>query len=414
MERPRPTTEDLPEHISGEFVQNDGGRFFLHNESLDKEALHGRYALACCLELSAEDIRTLGAGRDIERPEKSVVFLDTETTGLAGGTGTYAFLVGLGYWEEEKFVIEQYFMTDYDEELAMLIALGEKAKEFSGLVTYNGRTFDMPLLRSRFRMNRLPSTFDDLPHLDLLPASRRLWRRSLESCSLSVVEKEILGLRRSGDVPGAVIPSIYFEYVRKKSPDRLKPVFYHNAQDIISLALLTWRTARVFRCPLEESLSGMELLSAGRWKELLNDNETAVKCYESVRERCPGSAAAREARHFLAILYKRLGNWESAQPLWRQAFEDAKGPKVYRLVRDWVIFLEHKEKDYRQAMEVVREALDRLQFQKQVSREERTEGLSSILRYQEDFQYRLERLLRKQARRKAQRQKRFRAKPGSE
>jgi len=395
LERPKPTADDLPCVIPGGFVSNDVGRFYLHEKFTPADKQRGRIPVSSLAGLSSGDLARLSPDRLLTESDKPVVFLDTETTGLAGGTGTYAFLVGIGYWRGDGFVVEQYFMSDYDEEPALLTALSNIDERFSALVTYNGRTFDVPLLRSRFLMNRLRSPFDRLPHVDLLGSSRRIWSRSLESCSLSSVEEQVLGIRRSGDVPGAIIPSLYFNFLKRKNPEPLKPVFSHNAQDILSLALLTWRVSEMLANPLEVDMPPMDLFSVGRLMEQAQSDDVALACYERVRQSHPGTKAARLARLNLAVLHKRLRRWDKCVPLWKEAFQDSKEGVPYRLYRDCAIYLEHVKRQHKNAIAVVQEALDRLELDIQLGRPATMVGSRDSYAVRADFLHRLLRLTRK-------------------
>jgi uncharacterized protein YprB with RNaseH-like and TPR domain len=143
------------------------------------------------------------------------VFFDTETTGLSGGTGTYAFLIGLGTIEPDRVVVRQYVMRDYDEELALLEAVGNQLAQHDALVTYNGKSFDVPLIETRFIASRRPLDVIPPAHLDLLHPTRRLLRGQLDRCALSDVERAVLGFRRFEDLPSWMIPSVYFQFVRE-------------------------------------------------------------------------------------------------------------------------------------------------------------------------------------------------------
>ena len=174
------------------------------------------------------------------------LFLDTETTGLAGGTGTYAFLVGVAWWEAGGLQVEQYFMRDHGEEHAVLTALNERLAERHVLVTFNGKSFDWPLLETRFTMTRAIRPRAPAAHLDLLHPARQLWRLRLGSVRLSELERHVLGAERLGwsrrnDLDSALIPQIYFDYLRGGSAEPLAGVFQHNQMDLRGLAALTGR-----------------------------------------------------------------------------------------------------------------------------------------------------------------------------
>jgi hypothetical protein len=188
------------------------------------------------------------------------LFFDLETTGLAGGAGTYAFLIGCGYFDGPTFQTRQFFMADYADERDVLRAVEAFVEPVGGLVTFNGRTFDVPLIATRYAMHRIRSPFDELPHVDMLHPARRLWRRRRDadaaqsrwpyasdergrgdnaSCALGALERAILGFERVGDVPGAEIPGRYFDYIRRGDATPLVEVFEHNRLDLVSLAALT-------------------------------------------------------------------------------------------------------------------------------------------------------------------------------
>lgn len=156
-------------------------------------------------------------GREIECDLSQIAFLDTETTGLSGGTGTYAFLVGIGTWNSSGFLVEQFFMRDFDEEAAMICSLEERFSRLEVIVTFNGKCFDLPLLESRFIMHRRHWGRAQAVHLDLLHPCRRLWKLRLKDCSLSNLEARVLGWERDEDVPGHLIPQVYFKYARSGS-----------------------------------------------------------------------------------------------------------------------------------------------------------------------------------------------------
>lgn len=171
----------------------------------------------------------------LRAPIESLLFLDTETTGLSGGTGTYAFLVGIGYFEgSDRFRVRQYFMRHPGDELGMLHALERELVDRPTAVTFNGKSFDLPLLVTRYRMYhrepRLPSG-----HLDVLAPARAIWKHRLPDCSLGTLESTIFNLRREIDAPGWMIPQIYSSYLRTRQLDQLIPVFEHNNEDIVTL-----------------------------------------------------------------------------------------------------------------------------------------------------------------------------------
>lgn len=187
-----------------------------------------------------------GDSFDIER----CLFLDTETTGLSGGVGTVAFLVGIGYVTENGFTVEQFLIKDYPSEPEMLLMLSERFRGRDIFVTFNGRTFDIPLLESRFTMCRMRERFPaEYSHLDLIYPSRACWKKRIGRCTLSDIERSVLGYRRVDDIPGKDVPALFFRFLEEKDLSILNNVLEHNRQDIYSLLRLIVRIGRVFAHP---------------------------------------------------------------------------------------------------------------------------------------------------------------------
>ena len=183
-----------------------------------------------------ESARSSGDGQESAPPDvRRMVFWDTETTGL-GGPGTYVFLVGLGYFEDDAFVVRQHFIRSPDEEPAMLQEIATALPQWPTMTTFNGASFDLPLLRSRLRSHGIAMDLQDVLHCDLLYGARRLWRGQLPNCRLQTLERHILDLARQDDVPSSQVPGLYRDYLEHGDLGSLDGVFYHNVLDIISLA----------------------------------------------------------------------------------------------------------------------------------------------------------------------------------
>ena len=251
---------------------------------------------------------------------RQMLFIDTETTGLAGA-GTFAFLVGVGFFEQDAFVLRQYFLRDHDDEPAMLAMLAELSDTRPGLVSFNGKSFDIPLLDNRFLMNRMGQwlgVLPALPHLDLLPPARRLWRLRLGSCALTSLERSLLGIRRQkADVPGYAIPGMYFQFLQDGDGREMARVFYHNQEDIISMVTLAGRALRLFH----ESEVGeplFDLLSVGRWRIKLGDVGEGERLLKLAIAGDLPLDTYQLALKELAYLLKRQERREEAVPLWQQ------------------------------------------------------------------------------------------------
>jgi len=250
---------------------------------------------------------------------EDLVFLDTETTGLAGGAGTVVFLVGVGKFSEGDFRLRQYFLRDLGDEQAMLHAIESDLGSNAGFVTFNGRTFDIPLLEMRFTVGmrkRFPLT--GWPHLDLLYPARRLWRRSLPDCRLNTIEREVLGVQRSGDdVPGELIPGLYLDYLRTGDSREMERVIYHNAVDILSLVRLTVEVMDRHRADALSNLSAAEALGVARWHQSAGRSASAELAFRAAIESSDPVLRLEALRHHTAYL-KRLGQREQAVDGWKR------------------------------------------------------------------------------------------------
>src|SRR5689334_7321781 len=220
---PRPAPEAIERVVDGEMIDNEHGRVVVVSRAYPLTHRHGGEILgdvhAAPLPLLARAARLEGELQGAD----GLLFLDTETTGLAGGTGTYAFLVGAARVEHGRVVVQQFFMRDFDDEPALLAALEPLLQRARAVVTFNGAGFDLPLLETRFVLarRRWPAT---LVHLDLLKPSRRVWNGWLADCRLATLERDVLGLDREDDVPGSMIPLLYFDYLRSRRAAPLRRV----------------------------------------------------------------------------------------------------------------------------------------------------------------------------------------------
>lgn len=292
---------------------------------------------------------------------RQAVFLDTETTGLAGGSGTYAFLVGLGFFHGHDFVVRQYFLRDYPEEDALLEAVAADLARCRLLVTFNGKAYDWPLLEARFRINRRPPPLAGVPHLDLLHPARRIWRERLPECSLTALETQILGVIREGDVPGSLIPQLYFDYLRTGDAGPLVDVALHNRMDIVSLVSLAAWLGRMAADPFSPSpdgelVPGDDLFALGRLYLSRGGFPAGIKCLEGARER--GLTCVSEARlqRELSAAYKRVKAHREALAIWQEMTRGSGGLSLYPYV-EMAKYYEHVAHDYRAAHEAAQQAL---------------------------------------------------------
>ena len=284
------------------------------------------------------------------------VFLDTETTGLAGGTGTYVFLVGLGTWTGARLRVTQYFLGDLGAEPAFLHAVREALAEARQLVTFNGRTFDLPLLETRYLLARAPWWGADLPHLDLYPMARALWRAQVTDCRLITLEGTLLGLDRGDDLSGAMMPQLYFRYLRAHDTRPLPRIFEHNRWDLLALAALAARAQALLAGP-DPRHHPLEWVGAARWWER-HDPQRSMTFYEAaLRSDLPPSARARVAWR-LGSLWRRAGRHADTLALWTRLVEgDSRVP--LGLLVDLAKLYEHHARDLAAALVLTRAALGR-------------------------------------------------------
>jgi uncharacterized protein YprB with RNaseH-like and TPR domain len=298
-----------------------------------------------------------GAPEAVADPERWL-FLDTETTGLAGGSGTYAFLVGIAWWEGGGLEIEQFFMREYSEERSLLFALAERMAERPVLVTFNGKSFDWPLLETRYRMSRKLPPPVPRAHLDFLHPARTLWRLRLGSVRLSELESHVLGWERGADLLSGLIPQIYFDYLRGGPPERLVPVFHHNQMDLRSLAALSSRILSLLGDAENVGQDGFELFGVSRICERRGNKTRARKLYEKSIAFVLPAETDREARRSLARLAKREGDFTLACELWEAAVGNSR--HGYDAYEQLAIYYEHNARNPGQARQVVQQAIDEL------------------------------------------------------
>ena len=307
--------EELVE--GGEWLERSGRRCFVATYQYDLSHRHGAQHLGDALAVPADEWQPFVRG-DAPFDARQALFIDTETTGLARG-GTYAFMVGVGQYDGEMFRVRQYFMPDYADEAALLDLLADDLAATQGLVSFNGRTFDWPIIEARYIMARRPTPGSAEPHLDLLTVSRRLWRRTQPSCALSHLERALLGVQREGqDVPGYLIPQLYDDYLRRGDTAPMAGVFYHNRIDVLSMVTLAGRIGGLLSSPTSHGIDeGRDDLALGRLYERQGRTQEALLAYE--RASHAEKAADRDlAHHDLSFLLKRLDRYDEAMEIWQR------------------------------------------------------------------------------------------------
>ncbi len=334
-----------------------------------------------------------GSRAALGNPEKWL-FLDTETTGLAGGTGTYAFLVGLAWWDAGGLQVEQLFLRDFSEEHSLLHELSARLAERPVLVTFNGKSFDWPLLENRFTMTRAIKVPPLAAHLDLLHPARALWKLRLGSVRLVELERHVLGAERLGwhrgdDVASALIPQFYFDYLRGGTADPLAGVVKHNQMDLRGLAALFGKINSL----LDERQSlaaedSLDLFGLSKFLQRRGDNKRAqLTCVRALDAGLPAEFRPRATRE-LALMAKRRGDGESAAALWLELAADP--TDGIEACEQLAIHYEHRAKDFEQALAHAQLALSKLQHQCAPSRDPYARG--RFRRLEEKLMCRVDRL----------------------
>ena len=234
-----------------------------------------------------------------------LLFLDTETTGLSGGAGTVAFLVGLGYIRGRDFVVEQLLMRDYPDEAEMLCAIADRMQGFDAVCSFNGQRFDVPLLKTRFTMCRIQDRWREVDQLDLLYPARRTWKKRIGSCRLGRIEEIILGQGREDDLPGSEVPQRYFDYLRSGDMSLLNDIVDHNRQDILTLGTLLAELCEVYAHP-EAQRDRRDLFSVGKALERQGELGPALEVYRVAAIPAPAGR-----------LPQSLTEQTAAQAMWR-------------------------------------------------------------------------------------------------
>jgi len=349
------------------------------------------------LELLCRTRDEVSSGRTraaLENPERWL-FLDTETTGLAGGTGTYAFLIGLAWWDAGGLQVEQLFLRDFSEEYSLLHELAARIAERPVLVTFNGKTFDWPLLESRFTMTRSIKVPQLSAHLDLLHPARALWKLRLGSVRLVELERHVLdaarlGWHREDEVISSLIPQLYFDYLRGGSPYPLAGVLKHNQMDLRGLAALYGKINSLLdeRETSRTGTDALDLFGLSRYLARRGETDRAHSVCSQARDAGLPAVFRSQATRELAFLAKRRGDAEAASSLWQELVNDPQDGIV--ACEQLAIHYERREKNYDRAIEFTRLALLKLFRQRLPSRD--SSSIVRTARLQEKLTCRLDRL----------------------
>ena len=350
------------------------------------ETSYGKITLSSGLQIKGDVLTWLSRDSAFENLDLSnALFIDLETTGLSGGTGVIPFLIGLGYYRDDRFHVTQFFLGELAEEERMIQEFGQFLSQmnFQSIITFNGKGFDMPLLETRFILHRQPFSLSELPHLDFLYSARSLWRHKHESCRLYHLAREVVQADRAEDIPAAEVPGRFFQYLQTGNFEVIEPVLYHNQEDILSLLGVVIVGSIIFsEAGEEEFADAMDLYGAGKVMENVGEVEKSVHFFKRALEGKLSEEISLQARRKLSTYFKKGEDWERAVSLWKEmtASNRASLNQLYSF-RELAMYFEHKMKKFEEALKVAEEGLVL------------SIGFSPF--YEKDFAHRLERLKRK-------------------
>jgi len=342
----------LEELVPGRNLKTIFGEIFSLNHAYPEDRQHGHLPLK---PLTSYDWLAHWAKAPATPALESLIFLDTETTGLSGGTGTMPFMIGAGRFIENQFVVEQFFVRNPAEETAQLAALSEFVEGVEGIVTYNGKSFDLPIINTRYIMQRLSNPFTTATHFDLLPFTRRIWKSRLGQCNLGNIETQVLGFHREqADIPGYLVPDFYREYLFTGDATHMPGIFYHNEIDVLSLsALFSWLAA-ILEDPSDDRFTDPgDLISVGRVLEILEREQMADQVYASDRLQQLPDTDRQKSLLLRARLQKRKGNLEEASILWQKAASAGSLEALIELAK----YYEHQSREFEKAMRCTDQAI---------------------------------------------------------
>ena len=316
---------------------------------------HGAVALEEARACSPAALRLLmNQPPEAEKQPWRGLFLDLETTGLAGGTGTWAFLLGAGWVENHQLRIRQYFLRRPSEENAMLWHFTRSFQHVQTLITFNGKSFDLPLVNTRQVLARMRPHFSPSTHIDLLHCARRLWKDRLASCSLQSLEQHLLQYRREGDIPGEEIPGVYFDYLRRGETTRLKQIFEHNCLDILTMAALLGLMGQIDREDFLERALPQDSHTLGLlWQRAGEPGKAETYLLCAYQHGSP--PLQRKALRTLGLLYKQQGRWMCAASCWHRLLQEGENDLAVYL--ELAKLYEHRFKDFSEALRLTRLAL---------------------------------------------------------
>lgn len=350
-----PSNNDRLEFPGGAFEQTEVGEVFVVTTILPTNDLHGNTQLKG--EFPGKIIAQWSKHPELANISlDKYIFIDVETTGLISSAGTYTFLIGAARFIDDNLVIKQLFLSDPSMETAQLSYMENWISPTEIIVSFNGKSFDIPMLRSRFAFHRWPNPFAGYKHLDLLHLARKLWKLRLPDRSLGQLEIKILNFQRDEiDVPGWMIADLYQEYLLTGNIEPLNSIFYHNKIDVVSMAALLNHIAGTLKSPLTTDIEHeLDLLSIARLHRDLKDYDVSIEIYEKFLSSTNIPANLRLDTNFeLGSIYKRIGDYHQAEQYW--IFNANLGDILSCI--ELAKYYEHKTREYLKALDWTKKAI---------------------------------------------------------
>ena len=315
---------------------------------------------------------------------KDLLFFDLETTGLAGGAGTYPFLIGIAFFEENGFKVIQYFLPEYDRDIYAYLDIKKYLQNKSILGSYNGKSYDYPLLKNRFILNRFDDMFKEFNHIDLLHLSRRMWKNSLDSCSLGNIEQEIFKFSRLNDIEGYLIPHTYFDYLQSGNYDDIVNIILHNEQDLVSLGRLIFHLSQIENEVENPKINDSEIVSLFDTAVKSDSLNKSNYYFDIIKNRKIN--ISNKSMFSYSLLLKKNAEWDVCNNIWEKLTQS----ENYALsaFEELAKYHEHKIRDYSKAHQITSRALGLVNVLNEIN-----SNNSLNLNFQKDkFQHRLHRL----------------------
>ena len=376
IKQPPRQKHDISAVIGAECVQNENGGYLLRRIKYAVGTIYGNYTLE-----NVEKVFGL---------KERLLFLDTETTGL--GSVACPFLIGVSYFEDNCLVLDQYFMRDIDDEACVLEEIVSKYSNMT-VISYNGKSFDVPLIKARCVLNAVNCKNFATKQTDLLHLCRRIWKKRLENCKLSTIEEEILKLKREDDIPGSEIPEMYKRYLESGNGQEMLKVIEHNESDVVSMSVILCRLIRIFGDPTNQLDNISDIMHLGESYYAKKDFERSLECFEAALNGSKDAITSYNCMKYMSFIHKKNKEYDLAVELW-QRMDRLMGNAVLPL-EELAKYYEHIQKDITKALDCAQRARKnavtsgakelRAQLDKRIERLNKKRGISAAASYEEDF-----------------------------